>query len=272
MSGDAVRTVLAPDRQSLALPLGCSVGFHAGLLIAAAAGRLAYAALLAVLTLVAPQCAAPEPPLLESIEVFAVAMPKSERNVPTRAARVERAEGTQAPPEPKPPPVKTSDIAVKTEAPPPKPGNTEEDLRRQEILDRIERNRMLDDLINAPDGAVDRDASDPEGVGVAASNAAVAAGARGDPEYARWYAEIQRLIMGRFKPLGADPSLRANGKISVDAQTGRITNTALIEPSGALAFDAAAERAMQGLGAIPLPPEKYLPMLRGGITFEFVPP
>ncbi len=271
MSDPLFKTVLVPERQSLFLPIAGSVAFHLSIGLGAWVFRGVWALLVGLVAFVFPQCGEPEPLIQESIEVSMVSLPKSERNVPDRAARVARASGEPTPKAPEPPPAKQSDLAVKSKTPPPKPGNTADDLARQELVDRLQREAALADLLNAPDGLVDRDPTDPNGEGDVAV-AVLQAGAQGDPAYARWYAEIQQLIQSRFKPVGTDSSLRARGKILVDPQTGEVLSTSLAEKSGVLGFDSAAERAMESLGRIPLPPEKYRPLLKDPITFDFEPP
>ena len=273
MSDPLFRTVLVPDKQSLALPIGCSVLFHVGLALSAWLFRGVWAVLFGLLAMLFPFCSEPQPLIQDSIEVSMVSLPKSERNVPDRAARVQRAVGQPSPtPPPEPPPVKESDLAVKTKKPPPpKPGNTAEDLKRQELLDALQRDAALQDLLAAPDGPVDRNATDPNGTGDI-NLAVLQVGAQGDPAYARWYAQVQRLIQDRFKPVGTDRSLRARGRIQVDPETGKVLSTTLSERSGVISFDSAAERAMQTLGTIPLPPDKYRPLLKDPITFDFEPP
>lgn len=217
-----------------------------------------------------PMCRT-EPRIPESIEVSVVTLPKSKLNVPDRAQRVKRASGEVAAPEP--PPVRESDLAVQTDKPPPKPGNTEAALRQQ-LIEQMERDQLLQQLMEVPEGAVDRDATDPNGQENAAALAATGVAARGDPEYARWEASIRQILAPRFKPLAAvtqaNPGLECRVSIQLDPATGEIVVYEVVGPSGVLSFDQAAERAVQEVTTLPLPPERYLPLMEQGFTFTFV--
>lgn len=270
MSEPEVSTVLVPERQSLLPALGCSLIFHLG----AAVSAWGLTAVYGLIALVVPFCSPREPIVQESIEVSMVALPKSKLNVPDRAARVKRATGTDAAPQPEPPPVKQSDLAKFEKTPPPKPGNTAADRARQELLEQLMREEMLADL-DAPEGTVDRNATDPNGaedLGLAV----IGAGAKGDPEYARWVAQVQQLLMKHFRPLAAVTQGRTDLKcmvtLEVDPATGQILSWEVSQPSGVTAFDSAAERAVQEVATLPLPPEKYRPLLAQGVGFRFVPP
>lgn len=264
------RTVLVPERQSLLAYMGCSVLFH----VAAVIGAWGTTAGLAVLSALIPMCNAPKPKITESIEVSVVSLPKSELNVPDRAQRAKRATGEVAKPAPEPPPVKQSDLKVKTDAPKPEPGNVDE-AARQRMMDELERQRLLEDML-APEGAVDRDATDPNGDADAARLAALGVGSKGDPEFQRWVGQVQQILMQHFKPLTAvtqsQPDLKCLVNITMDSETGRILSYDVAEPSGVVSFDQAAERAVQAVPQLPLPPEKYLPLLDEGVGFRFTPP
>ena len=267
----SMRSALSPAPQSLALPLGCSVGFHVGGLIAAGVARLFFGGVAAVFAMLFPWCRAEPAAPLADIEVTVVSqVPKSETSMPTRPARVERQQGkpTPKPQPPKPAPVRESDLVVRTpEAPKPKPGNTEEDLALQRQTEEL-RQQALDELLGAPEGPVDRDLASPDGEGEVAV-AALAAGAQGDPAFVRWYAQVDQMVKDRFKPVGRTDGLFAKGHVVVDPQTGQVTSYSLDIKSDVLSYDSAAERALAATQRLPLPPEKYVPLLRRPVFFEF---
>lgn len=253
---------MSAQRDSLSTYLALSVLFHGAVL-----------ALTLVGTVAAGWWGAPryEPP--ESIEVAMVAMPKSAGKVPDRAARVKRAAGDK--PAPEPPPVRESDLAVHRDTPDPKPGNAADALR-QEALDQQRREDLLKDLLDAPEGARDRDATDPNGA-EDLDLAVLGAGARGDPEVMRWQAEVQKLLMSRFQPLESMTQGRRDlvciVNIYFDPETGEITSHDVTKPSGLLPYDGAAVRVIEELRKLPLPPEKYRKLFaRDGVGIRFTPP
>jgi TonB family protein len=264
---ETMRSALVPDAQPivpwiLVSALGHACGFGTWW------GATALAGLLGALV---PMCAH-EPIVHDAIEVSVVSMPKSATNIPDRASRVARAEGTAAPNPDEPPPIETSDLKFKTPEVEPKTGNT--DKSRQAALDALAREELLDELNDAPDGPEDRNQSDPNGTNDAAL-ASLGVGSKGDPEFQRWSAQVQKILMDHFKPLGAvtegHPNLKCMVKLTV-SDDGTITGYEIAESSGILPFDQAAERAVQAVPSLPLPPEKYLPLLAGGVGFRFTPP
>jgi hypothetical protein len=263
---DAASNPLAFERQPLLAYMGCSVLFHIGTVVVAWVGGLGWAALYGGMMML-PFC---KDPPKQSIEVAVYsALPKTDKKVPERAARVKRAEGKESKVV-EPPPVKQSDLAI--QKPEPQPEGNVEKVDRQAMLDEIERNRMLEELLNAPEGTQDRNQTDPNGV-EGLETAVLGAAAMGDPEYARWIAQIQRLMMSHFRPLTQGRTdLKSEVVLWVDPETGDIERWEVRTPSGVLAFDSAAESAVAATGQIPLPPEKYRPLLPEGISVEFVPP
>lgn len=261
-------SLLTPRRQSLAGYVALSLFGH-GFTVAA----------LLIVGLVARGCApaAPVVDLDRSIEVSMVVLPKSRTKMPDRAARTPVPKGTPSPeppaPEPPPtPPVKQSDLVIHKEQPEPKPVGISDDERRAQLMAEMERQRLLDDLLNAPVGPVDRDASDPNATGTESINA-LGTASRGDPEFARYVAQVQQIFMKHFRPLAAitqaNPNLVTQVSIKVDPGSGRILGWEIAEPSGVPAFDAAAERAVTAVPSIPLPPPKYLPLVAEGYVVNF---
>jgi TonB family protein len=240
------RTALSPERQPLVGYVGCSVLIHLGVVGMAFVTPLGAMVMSAFL----PSCG--EPPIRETIEVSMVSLPKSDKKVPDRATRVKAATGKEAVKEP--PPIKESDLKIKKEEP--DPGNAEE-ARRQELLEEIERRRLLAELEGAMDGPRDRDPTDPNGTAESLENAVLGAQAQGDPEFARWAKQVEAAVQANFHPLGDAGDVVCKVSIRVDPETGQIESHEVIGSSGILAFDAAAERAVQDTASVPLPPEKY---------------
>jgi hypothetical protein len=250
-----------PERQPLVGYLGCSFVLHLGLVglgLATPFGALLASALV-------PSCH--EPIVKPTIEVSVVSLPKR-LNVPDRATRVKANQGVKAE---EPPPVKESDLKFEDDKPDPKAGNTEEQ-RRQEILDEIKRKQLLEQLDDANEGPVDRNPTDPNGTAEDMENAVLGAQAQGDPEFARWNKAVKDAVMQNFHPLGGATGLVCVVKVELDVATGQVTAHEVLEPSGVLSFDAAAERALDDTPNLPLPPEKYRPLVADeGFKLRFVP-
>lgn len=257
------RAPMPQQRQSLLGFLGCSVLMHGS----AALSAVAMTGVYAMMATFVPFCH--EDPPFEAIEVSMVALPKSKLNVPDREARVKAASGQEAP-IPEPPPVKESDLVIHEDKPPPDPGNAEE-VRRQQIIEDA-RKRMLEDLENAPEGPEDRNATDPDGQ-EELEMAMIGAGARGDPEMAAWQAKVYNLIKPNFHPLSTPAGTKCVVNIKMDGETGKILSADVTEPSGLLQFDSAAERAVNDVPSLPLPPEKYRKWIaKEGVGIRFTPP
>ncbi|MCA9490641.1 MAG: TonB C-terminal domain-containing protein [Myxococcales bacterium] len=267
--GTPFRTALVPEKQSL-LPFALvSAAFHA----VAASSIWGVTAFVSVLSAFVPMCSTAPPPLTDAIEVSVVSLPKSKSKLPERGSHIERAAGVQA--EAPPPPVQQSDLAYKTKVPDPKVKGNTDDSARQKMLEELKRQELLDALSDTPSGTVDRLASDPNGVDDLAI-AALGAGSKGDPEFQRWVAQVQKLLMQHFKPISAitdgKPNLVCLVTIDMDPVTGAVKTWTVTEPSGIIPFDQAAERAISEIPSLPLPPEKYRPLVAEGVGFRFTPP
>ncbi len=218
----------------------------------------------------APSCSHREHVVKDAIEVSMVALPKSNRNVPDRLARAPRASGDPVPMD-ELPPLEQSDLVIRQPDAREQGGNTEDALREQ-MITQLERDRLLDELIDAPEGTVDRNRTSPDGQ-LDLDIAVLAAGAAGDPEYQRWIAQVMQILMPLFRPLTQGrEDLTCQVTIQMDPATGAIVGWNVVSSSGVPAFDAAAERAIADAGTLPLPPARHLPRLEQGVTIVFVPP
>jgi TonB family protein len=226
---------------------------------------------------------APSRPIIDldrTMQVSMVALPRANKPLPDKATRapVPRAEPTPAPPpepvpEPEPEPVKTSDLTFEKEDAPAKEG-LDIDRLREKIKRDQERKKLLDNLVDAASGTTDRDATDPDSDSDIAINA-LGAGAASDPEFARYKSKVQQLFMRHFSPIPsivqANPGIECTVSIDVDPSTGRVLSHSVIRPSKVPAYDAAALRAAQAVPTIPLPPEKYRPLVARGYQVIFKP-
>jgi len=256
---------LSRDKQPLWLHFIVSFVVHIGAIVA-----------MLLLSWLGGRCSDSDPIIEDSLEVSVVSLPRSKTNVPDKATRAAVRKGTDAPePAPEPPPVE-SDLAFEQDKPEPKPGPSDADRRRREAeLAKMERERLMEDLM-AADGPVDRDATDPNSQSDVGINVNGRGTSKADPEYVAWVAKVQKLMMSNFHPLSAitskNPNLKARVLLTVDPTTGRIVNRTVQTSSGIPAFDAAATRAVDQVGTIPLPPDAWLPLLESGLAIDFTPP
>lgn len=273
-----VRTVLRPERQPLVGYLALSVFGHGSIVIAA------------LLVSVIGRGCSPRTPILDldrSMEVSMVVLPKSDSRMPDRAARAPVPQGKPPAPQPEAPtvapPPKESDLVVHSK-PDPKPkqdgeqaqpapkAGLDEDRRREELMEQMRRQELLDQLLDAPTGPVDRNATDPNSDSTE-SIQATGAGNRGDPEYAKYISQVRQIFVQHFNPLpsirDANPGITAKVSVWVDPSSGTILRWEVSSSSGVPAFDAAAERAVQSVGSIPLPPEKFRALLAEAYVVNF---
>ena len=266
----AVRSVLEPAPQPLWGWMVLAVLGHGGVLIAGALITLVAGFLMPSRPIVDPD---------RAIQVSMVSLPKANKPLPDKATRapVPKAQPTPKPepppPEPEPEPVKVSDLKFEKEDAPKKDG-VDIDRIREKIRRDQERKKLLDNLVGAATGQADRDATDPDSDSDIAINA-LGAGAASDPEFARYKAKIQQLFMRHFSPIpsivAANPGIECTVSIDVDPASGRVLSHSVTRPSGVPAYDAAALRAAQAVPTIPLPPDKYRPLVARGYQIVFKP-
>lgn len=257
-----MRSALEPDRQSLALPILLALVLH---------GCMA-GAILGAATLQRDRRPIIEPS--QVMEVSMVVLPKARTRMPEKASRAPVTSGQKdavtRPTEP--PPVKTSDLTI---ARPDAPAETQGAPDRSADRAALMREMLIKELAeDTPEGQVDRQATDPNST----SDEAIDAGGQGlatDPELARYAEKVKKLFMAEFRPLptiaAANPDIHVVVQVAFDLESGRITAWEVSKPSGNASFDAAAERAVQAVGSIPTPPEKYRDQFKGGLTIKFEP-
>ena len=248
--------------------------FHFGAAVAALVARGVGSVVTVALAALFPWCNQPKPLIADSIEVAVVSMPKSATKMPDRAAVKRRAPKGETPKKVKePPPVKQSDLVHRTKEPEPKPGTEQESSRRDVVAD-LERQKLIDDLLqDAPEGPKDRLPTDPDGVEGAVASALVA-GAMGDPAYVAWHQKVTTLFRSKFSLVIPRDDLEAKAVVSFDPATGKVMRggTRIVEKSGVTAFDMAAQRALDSVPSVPLPPAKYLENTpRPTVTIVFTP-
>lgn len=209
-------------------------------------------------------------PLPPVIEVAVISPPAA------KAAAIQRLTRAPAPPPPAPAsqPTATPSPALPTpaEPTPAAPDTSGATDARRALLDQIERERLLEQIANAAEGAQDRDATRPDAV----HNGGLGSSATGDPAFSRWQADVQRTLNQYFKPLPSlireHPDLRTSLLIRIDATTGKVLSSSVSESSGIAAYDAAAERAVAAAAHLPVPPEALVASIENGFTVRLTPP
>ncbi|MCB9668202.1 MAG: TonB C-terminal domain-containing protein [Alphaproteobacteria bacterium] len=258
-----MKSSLHGHRDPLLLPLVVSVVGHVGMIV----GFTGFTFLLTF-------CGDSKPIIDpdDAMEVAMVQLPKSRSRMPDRATRAPEPVGKPEPvaqPTPAPDVKHTSDLAVKTEKAEPKPGV---DTRRlEDALKLLEQQERLAQM-EAALGDLNQAATDPNSESDEVADVG-AIGTPGDPEFARYIAQVRARFMEAFHPLqsirDANPGIRCVIHITVETGTGRIVRFDVTRPSGVDAFDAAAQRAVEAVSSIPLPPEKYRDRMGRGYDIVF---
>jgi len=260
------KSVLVPDRQSLAFPVLFALVAHVGL----AAGIIA-ASNWSLRT---------RKPVLDPSEVMEVSMivlPRTDRSMvqAARRAPVQRGDTMDAPRTPsQPDPVKTSDLTVASPTAEQTRGRPDRSAERNARMRQMMMQQLLEGLEDAPEGDADVQAADPNSTSDVGYNTG-GRGSAGDPEMARYYTEVRKLFFDNFNPLPAiamtNPDISCTVHVEVDPATGRVLSSSVTVPSGNASWDGAAQRAVAAVTTIPLPPEKYRHLLAGGYDVVFNP-
>ncbi len=199
----------------------------------------------------------------EVMEVRMVSLPQPKAAIPQKAQR-------QPPP---PPPRRTTPVpeALATpeaepleEAPAEPQADLERQARREDLLRQMQREALLENLRNAPEGPVDQAATTSTGDLDADGSAEQGIG---DLERARYSEEVRRVFYRDFNPLQDDPALTTLAWVWID-DTGRILRHEIKTPSGDGSFDAAVERAIRLVDGVPVPPEGLV--VNGALRLDLV--
>ena len=95
-------------------------------------------------------------------------------------------------------------------------------------------------------------------------------------ELSGYAAEVTALFEYNFHPpkrvVARRPAISAQYHVDFDPLTGRVLGWAQYESSGARAYDAAVERAIDSVETVPLPPEKFKDVVGSRFTITFRPP
>lgn len=222
----------------------------------------------------------------EAIEVSLVSLKHTESSMATMDVRTEKAPTPVQPdaPEPvdevgaaaeevvaDPTPPDPSELTINRDDAP-KESSGDPDRRRDLLaqLDSQERSSKRENLLAAL-GTSESEAGDPDST----TNETINLGGRGlsDPAAARYIDGVKRLVFAKFNPLPQlkeqRPALVAKLRVTFDVNTGKITGWSWQERSGNASWDGAAERAIESVGSVPVPPETVRDLLRNGFIFTF---
>ena len=191
-----------------------------------------------------------------TLEVSMVSLPKSPTSMVHKAEQAPLATGKDSP-SPRPKPIRESDLTMSTFAPDPEPGNTTRSSRMDDLLRKAKMQELLES--DAALGTTNRAASDPDANSDVAINTH-SSGLRSDPELARYVDSIQRIFRDRFEEIPAidKPEMRCKVHFRADLKTGKIISRPKLKvKSGNLSFDSRCMRAVEGVGQVPTPPEKF---------------
>lgn len=214
----------------------------------------------------------PSRPLIDPddvIDVTMVSLPAAQY-APVARDAVRPRDADPAPPTPQPPAAADaapslsppSPAAPRPDAAPqePKPERPAPDdpAARKALMQELEMSALLDDL--AHDGAKAQDAASPTVDPTSTASRLIGPGS-GDPDAARYIAQLQRLFEEHFRPL---PTLRGQGlKVTVFVTVdddGRVRTRSVEASSGNPSYDQAALSAVDNVATVPPPP----PSLRDG--------
>jgi len=249
----AYRSVLRPDPLVLGRSVPASIGLHVAL-VALAVGF---------------QSLEPDHgPMIDPDDVMTVTIADMP---PAKSAVTQKAMKAPTPPQgadtPTPPPPPTaSDMVQHTPDAPPAPKGMDA-ATREELLRQMKKQALLDSLSDAPEGAFDNAAANPDGVegGGGSSTGAF------DPELSAYAAALKRALLANFNPIQSDAALRTVFIIRIDS-AGTITDYEMTGKSGNPSFDAAALRAIVKTRKVPVPPDSHKDaILKSGMELEFTP-
>ncbi|MFK7930730.1 MAG: TonB C-terminal domain-containing protein [Myxococcota bacterium] len=137
---------------------------------------------------------------------------------------------------------------------------------RAEAMRALDRQNLLAAIGTAESSAGDPDSMfedriDLGGLGMA------------DPELARYENRVRQIVMAEFKPLPtlaqSNPGLKARINLRINLETGVVQSWNWVKKSGNASWDGAAERAVDVVRKLPIPPAKHRERYVTGYDFIF---
>lgn len=210
------------------------------------------------LTLTLAKCSGSAPTPLVSQEVLLVSTgpAKQTTRMPQKAERAPDPVKGAATPAAEPPPVRQSDLALKTPDAPVTKGEETNNLARERLIAEMKRQEALANL-SAPLGTTNRPETSPDST-LDPSQAMGGVGGMIDPALARWNAEAERAVKSNWHPLASlcapKPSMKAVISVSIDAQGNMLGEPAVKASTGNGSLDEAARRAVELTRKLPPTP------------------
>lgn len=195
----------------------------------------------------------------EEVTWIAAAPPKKKAGLPQTASRRPDPPKGESRPQPEPTPKKPAEMALPdTEAPKPQGEDKPEPPDPQPEKSNAARRADLLNNLNAPLGAEDREATDPDGVEGSVAMVGQPGGIS-DPELVAWNEQLKKAIRANWVlPPGGDKwrSAVVTLEVTID-KSGNIKSPKVVSKSGDAAFDKSATLAIHKTRRVPPPPTAW---------------
>lgn len=166
-----------------------------------------------------------------------------------------------------------SDLEFKQEdAPEEQQGDPDRRKALLEQMEQADREKRRRDMLAAL-GTADSTAGDPDST--SSESIRLGGNGRSDPELARYVDRVRKIFFAQFHPLpqlkSVQPPLETRVRVQFDLDTGRIQSWSIEGRSGNPSWDGAAERAIEAVSSIPVPPERLRDLFEPGMAVTFSP-
>lgn len=210
------------------------------------------------LTLTFAKCeGSTRPPLaVQEVMLMSTGPARQTTKMPQKAERAPDPVKGAASPTAEPPPVRQSDLAIKTPDAPVHKGENTNNLARERLIAEMKRQEALANLA-APVGTTNRADTSPDST-LDPSEATGGVGGAIDLALARWNAEAERAVKANWHPLASlcasKPSMKAVISVSIDAQGTLLGEPKVKTSTGDGSLDEAARRAVELTRKLPPTP------------------
>jgi len=213
--------------------------------------------------------------LIPDMDVTMVALPKATGRLPDRASRAPRpAQGADTPA----PPVQSDPNQMRFEDPEKEktqgdPQPRDRSAERRDLLKDLRRQQLIDQLADAPIGAADRMATDPDSTLTVEEAFGLGGGIGGpvDPDAARYLLELRATLLPHWNPLPMIIEQNPDIFTVLDVwitDSGRYKSADVKIGSGNDSFDRSCLNAVAKAGTLPVPPDKFRVETRKGIQIR----
>lgn len=213
--------------------------------------------------------------LMPDMDVMMVPLPKAAGRLPDRASRAARpAQGADTPAPPQqvdPDQLRFEDPTKEKSKGEPQPKDHSD--ARQDLLNNMKRQQLIDQLADAPIGDADRLATDPDSTLTVEEAFGLGGGFGGpvDPDAARYLLELRASLLPHWNPLPLiieqNPDIYTVLDVWI-SDTGRYKSADVKIGSGNDSFDRSCLTAVAKAGTLPVPPDKFRVETRKGIQIR----